>query len=145
MHEKKLIVAGKIVINATPTMHLNGAPREINDLICYLYCFLDSSVYPGNKPQSTKVIRKILVNAHLSNNILAFSFPKKIRLQFCLQKKYRINISDKNTAFDFFIDDLLPKNKLACNLRFARSSCTRIIISIRTHTQLYVFFSLAFC
>lgn len=142
--QKKFIIANKLTIKETPTTHLAGAPREINNLICYLYCFLDSGVYSDNKPQSTKVIRKMLMNAHLSNSILSFSFPRKIRLQFCLQKKYRINIRDKNTAFNFFIGDLLPKNKLACSInveaigaeqRLAVRRIQKIILDSKEHLR----------
>jgi len=142
--QKKLVVAKKITIDEIPTAQLSGAFKEINDLISYLYCFLDSNAYPGNKPQSTKVIHKMLTHAHLSNDILSFSFPKKIRLQFCLQKKYCLTVNKKNTAFDFFIDSLLPQSKLACTIsiaaigierRLALQRIQKIVLDSKEHLQ----------
>lgn len=139
-----MIVAGKIKIYAMSKIPLHGVPKEINNLISYLHCFLDSSVYPGNDLQSAKVIRKMLVNAHLSDCILSFSFPKKIRLQFRLQKKYCIHICKSDSAFDFFIDSLLQKNKLACTIsidatgkerRFALQRVQKIILDSAEQLQ----------
>ncbi len=120
--KKNIKVAGLIPITLAggSLQEVRGCTKTLNDLVCYLYCFLENCAYPGNTPQTTKTIGKMLQNAVFKDNILSFTFPKKIRAQFRLQGRYYLNLNT-GSAYDFYMDDLLPQYKLACEINIEAS------------------------
>jgi hypothetical protein len=118
--EKTIKVGGiiQLTLDGRPPRQATGKMTILNELIGYLYCFLGGSVYPGNKPQTTKTLAKMLVNAQLydNHNNLCFSFPKKIRQKFDLNQCYSISLI-KGDVFGFYCKDLLPKAKLSCMIK----------------------------
>ena len=107
--QKIQISLGKPIQSSDPKM------RALHELLCYLQCFLETHAFTENKPRVHKVIKKMMLNANLKNNILSFSFPAKLRRQFKLHKRYSMALTHDD-IFTFFLRDLKPKFKFSANI-----------------------------
>lgn len=110
-------MAGKIEINLeniVTTKSSSKSIRALNELVCYLRCFLEMCVFPDNPQQVTKVICALLQTSHLNKGILSFNFPSEIREQFQLKRNYHIRLIH-NDVFAF-CKKLQPQYKLMCQV-----------------------------
>jgi hypothetical protein len=97
-----------VILNGHPLQCPSGELRIINELIGYLYCFLDGHAYPDNTDKTTETIAKMLQYAKFNKitRELVFSFPKEIRIQFNLKENYTISLINGD-VFGFYCNDLI--------------------------------------